>query len=102
MIEEAIQKSSHKPHKTVIWQREQLRWDPVTKENGQRNWQRLVKSARNRGVKADAVPVKSGDGLYISTYRPLTQILLDYFTVLLGYACSLKVWRFPRVLSTSK
>lgn len=65
MIEEAIAKSSHKPDKTIIWQREQLRWDPVTKENGQRNWQRLVKSAKNRGLKADAVPVKSGDGLYI-------------------------------------
>jgi propionyl-CoA synthetase len=65
MIEEAVQKSSHKPERTVIWQREQLRWDPVHKENGQRNWQRLIKSARNRGLKADAVPVKSGDGLYI-------------------------------------
>lgn len=65
MIEEAIQKSSHKPAKTLIWQREQLRWDPVTKEDGQRNWQRLVKSARNRGLKADAVPVKSGDSLYM-------------------------------------
>lgn len=65
MIEEAVQKSSHKPAKTIIWQREQLRWDPVTKEDGQRNWQRLVKSARNRGLKADAVPIKSGDGLYI-------------------------------------
>jgi propionyl-CoA synthetase len=65
MIEEAVQKSSHKPGKTIIWQREQLRWDPVRREDGQRNWQRLVKSARNRGLKADAVPVKSGDGLYI-------------------------------------
>ncbi|KAJ8112626.1 hypothetical protein OPT61_g5048 [Boeremia exigua] len=65
MIEEAVQKSKVKPAKTIIWQRQQLRWDPVTKEDGQRNWQRLVKSARNRGLKAEAVPVKSGDGLYI-------------------------------------
>ncbi|KAH7354600.1 hypothetical protein BKA66DRAFT_575466 [Pyrenochaeta sp. MPI-SDFR-AT-0127] len=65
MIEGAIQKSSFKPSKTIIWQREQLRWDPVLKEDGQRNWQRLVKSAKNRGLKADAVPVKSSDGLYI-------------------------------------
>jgi propionyl-CoA synthetase len=65
MIEEAVQKSSHKPGKTIVWQREQLRWDPVRKEEGQRNWQRLVKSARNRGLRAGAVPVKSGDGLYI-------------------------------------
>jgi propionyl-CoA synthetase len=65
MIEEAIHKSSHKPTKTIIWQREHLRWDPVRKEEGQRDWQRLVKSARNRGLKAEAVPVKSSDGLYI-------------------------------------
>lgn len=65
LLEEAIQKSAFKPSKTIIWQREQLRWEPLLKENGQRNWQRLVKSARNRGVKATAVPVKSSDGLYI-------------------------------------
>ncbi|KAJ4312816.1 hypothetical protein N0V94_007240 [Neodidymelliopsis sp. IMI 364377] len=65
MIEEAIQKSSVKPSKTIVWQRDQLRWDPVIKEDGQRNWQRLVKSAKNRGLKAEAVPVRSGDGLYI-------------------------------------
>ncbi|KAK6604907.1 AMP-binding enzyme [Botrytis cinerea] len=35
------------------------------KENGERNWQRLVKSAGSRGVKADCVPIKSTDGLYI-------------------------------------
>ncbi|KAF1930233.1 acetyl-CoA synthetase-like protein [Didymella exigua CBS 183.55] len=65
MIEEAVQRSNVKPSKTIVWQRGQLRWDPVIKENGQRNWQRLVKSARNRGLKAEAVPVESGDGLYI-------------------------------------
>lgn len=65
MIEGAVEKSTHKPSKTIVWQRDQLRWDPVLKEEGQRNWQRLVKSARNRGLKAEAVPVKSCDGLYI-------------------------------------
>lgn len=65
LIEEAVAKSSFKPQRTIVWQREQLRWDPVLKEDGQRNWQRLVKSARNRGLKAAAVPVKSSDGLYI-------------------------------------
>ena len=64
-IEEALQKSSCKPGKIIIWQRDELWWDPVTKENGERNWQRLVKSAKNRGLKADAVPVKSSDGIYI-------------------------------------
>jgi propionyl-CoA synthetase len=68
MIEEAVQKSSHKPDRTIVWQREQLRWDPVQRENGQRNWQRLVKSAKNRGLIADAVPVNSGDGLYSKSW----------------------------------
>ncbi|TGO46589.1 hypothetical protein BOTNAR_0577g00030 [Botryotinia narcissicola] len=64
-IREAIALSSHQPNKTIIWQREQLRWENPDKENGERNWQRLVKSAGSRGVKADCVPIKSTDGLYI-------------------------------------
>ena len=64
-IEGAIEKSPHKPERVIIWQRDQLRWDPVRKENGERNWQRLVQSAKNRGLKADPVPVKSNDGIYI-------------------------------------
>lgn len=64
-ITEAIELSSYKPKKTIIWQRDQLRWDNVNKESGQRNWQRLVKSADGRGVKADCVPIKSSDGVYI-------------------------------------
>ena len=64
-IEEALKKSSFKPEKVIIWQREEQRWDPVVKGNGERNWQKLVKSAKDRGIKADAVPVKSNDGLYI-------------------------------------
>ena len=64
-IEGALQKSKHKPKKIVVWQREQLRWHPVVKERGERSWQDLLKSARNRGIKAEAVPVKSSDGIYI-------------------------------------
>lgn len=64
-VEGAIEQSSWKPSKTIIWQRDIRRWDPVRKDAGQRNWQRLVKSARNRGLRAEAVPVKSTDGLYI-------------------------------------
>lgn len=65
MIEGALEKSKLKPEKVIVWQREQLRWEPIVKENGERNWQRLVKSARDRGVRAEAVPVKSNDGVYI-------------------------------------
>lgn len=63
-IREAMKLSKHKPAKTIIWQRDQLRWD-LDKPAGERNWQRSVKSARNRNQKADCVPVKSSDGLYI-------------------------------------
>lgn len=65
LVEGAIQMSTFKPEKVLIWQRDQLRWDNLDKRGGQRNWQRLVKSARMRGVKAEAVPVKSTDPLYI-------------------------------------
>ena len=65
LIEAARKRSNFKSEKVLVWQRDQLRWDPVKKEEGERNWQRLVKSARNRGLKADAVPVKSNDGVYI-------------------------------------
>jgi len=64
-IEGALEKSSFKPEKVIIWQRNQLRWDPVVKGKGERNWQSLVRRAKDRGVKADAVPVKSDDGVYV-------------------------------------
>jgi propionyl-CoA synthetase len=65
LITKAVEKSSFKPQKIIVWQRDQLRWDPIVKEDGERNWQRLVKSARNRGLKADAVPIGSNEGIYI-------------------------------------
>jgi propionyl-CoA synthetase len=65
LIESAITQSSFKPPKTLIWQRDQVRWHPVKKNEGERNWQRLVKSARNRGLKAGCTPIGSNEGLYI-------------------------------------
>ncbi|KAL8691900.1 MAG: hypothetical protein Q9218_002968 [Villophora microphyllina] len=64
-IQQAIGKSNHKPKSVLIWQRKQLRWDPVDTEKGEQDWQNLVKSAKDREVKAEAVPVNSEDGLYI-------------------------------------
>jgi propionyl-CoA synthetase len=64
-ITEAIKLSSFKSNKVIIYQRDQLRWDSIQNDSGERDWQRLVKSARSRGVKADCVPVKSTDGIYI-------------------------------------
>lgn len=65
LVEGAVQLSQFKPEKILVWQRDQLRWNKPDKLGGQRNWQRLVKSARMRGVRAAPVPVKSTDALYI-------------------------------------
>ncbi|PSK46240.1 Acetyl-coenzyme A synthetase [Elsinoe australis] len=65
MVQEAVRVSKHKPAKVLVWQREELRWDPVRKEEGERNWQRLVKSARNRGLRAEPVSTSGEDPLYI-------------------------------------
>lgn len=65
LVEGAIEASSFKPEKVIVWQRDQLRWNQPDKRGGQRNWQRLVKSARMRGIRAGPVPVNSADALYI-------------------------------------
>ena len=64
-IEGALEKSSFKPEKIIVWQREQLQWNPVERSKGERHWQKLVESARRRGVRAGPAPVKSSDGVYI-------------------------------------
>lgn len=65
LVEEAITKSAHKPDKIFVWQRQQLRWDPINRIAGQLTWQKVVRSARARGIKAECVPVKSTDPVYI-------------------------------------
>jgi propionyl-CoA synthetase len=65
MVRGAIEQSKHKPSLVFIWQREESRWDDVKRTEGERSWQMSVKSAKNRGVKAENVPVKSNDGLYM-------------------------------------
>ncbi|KAJ5218337.1 uncharacterized protein N7498_000436 [Penicillium cinerascens] len=65
LVEGAVEASRFKPSKVIVWQRDQMRWNNPDKLGGQRNWQRLVKSARGRGIRAGPVPVKSTDGLYI-------------------------------------
>ncbi|KAI5462379.1 hypothetical protein BGZ63DRAFT_423638 [Mariannaea sp. PMI_226] len=65
LVEEAISLSSHKPSKTIVWQRDQHQWGPLDSNNGQLNWQDVVKSARDRNIRAECVPVKSTDPVYI-------------------------------------
>ncbi|PKY05306.1 acyl-coenzyme A synthetase [Aspergillus campestris IBT 28561] len=65
LVEGAVEASSFKPEKILIWQRDEHRWNQPDKRGGQRNWQRLMKSARMRGIRAGPVPVKSTDALYV-------------------------------------
>lgn len=64
LVEEALRLSSHQPQRTIIWQREELRWGKTNRVN-QSSWQKWVRSARERGIKADCVPVESSDPVYI-------------------------------------
>ena len=89
-IEGALENSSFKPEKIIVWQREQVRWGPINRTKGERNWQKLVEGAKRRGTRAEAVPIKSNDGLYIiytsgecftaclstSTFKSLYQVSL--------------------------
>lgn len=65
MVRGANKESPKKPARTLVWQRDESRWDDIRENDGERDWQKLVKSARDRGLKADNVPVKGTDGLYI-------------------------------------
>jgi propionyl-CoA synthetase len=65
LVNSAVDLSSWKPPRTIIWQRQQLLWNPIQKRNGERVWQDLVRSAQARNIKAACVPVKSTDGVYI-------------------------------------
>ena len=65
LVQKAIARSSYKPNAVLVWQREQLRWDPLSEENGEKDWKSLVASARARDLRARAEPVRSDEGLYI-------------------------------------
>ncbi|KAM3477261.1 hypothetical protein MY8738_006541 [Beauveria namnaoensis] len=64
LVEEAVRLAAHKPRRTIIWQREELRWGKTDRVR-QSSWQKWVRSAKDRGVKADCVPVGSGDAVYV-------------------------------------
>ncbi|KAI9927367.1 hypothetical protein ASPWEDRAFT_117125 [Aspergillus wentii DTO 134E9] len=91
LVEGAVQASSFKPEKVIVWQRDQLRWNNPDKLGGQRNWQRLVKSARMRGIKAGPVPVKSTDGLYIIYTSGTTGLPKGVFREAGGHAVGLEL-----------
>ncbi|PKS07612.1 hypothetical protein jhhlp_006218 [Lomentospora prolificans] len=65
LVEEAIKLASHKPNRTLVWQRPQSQWQPVDERSGQGDWGALVEKAKKQDVKAECVPVKSTDPIYI-------------------------------------
>ena len=65
LIRGALQKSKHRPKKVMIWNREELPWGEFDEGSGEAHWQDLTAKAKEDGVKADCVPIKSGEGLYI-------------------------------------
>ncbi|KAG7129445.1 hypothetical protein HYQ45_011309 [Verticillium longisporum] len=65
LVEEALRLSSHKPLRVVVWQRDEVRWHPISRNIGERNWQSIVKSCRARNIRAACVPVASSDPVYI-------------------------------------
>ncbi|KAI0206146.1 AMP-binding enzyme [Astrocystis sublimbata] len=65
-IHEAIKLSTHKPSRVLVWQRDQLRWDGgFDKAAGERDWIKTVRSCRARNARAECVPVKADEGIYI-------------------------------------
>ncbi|KAI1332890.1 AMP-binding enzyme [Xylariaceae sp. FL0255] len=65
-IHEALRLSSHRPRRIIVWQRNELRWDHLDKNGGgERNWFKMVRSARARNVRAEAVPVGANEPVYI-------------------------------------
>ena len=65
LVQGAVEQSSHKPEKVIIWQRDQMYWDNVSRTKGERIWNKLVSGARVRNIRSDAVPVQSNHGVYI-------------------------------------
>ncbi|KAH8670996.1 AMP-binding enzyme [Xylariales sp. PMI_506] len=65
LVRGAIAMSRHKPPRVLVWHRSELRWNPMDRNAGERNWSNLVRSARARGIRAGCVPVDSSDPVYI-------------------------------------
>lgn len=59
----AIESSAWKPEKVLVWQREQSPWANLSPQTGERNWRKLVETAKKNGDKVESVPVNSNDGL---------------------------------------
>ncbi len=66
MVRNALKLSKVKPTKVLIWNRPQLPWPGgMDESSGEIDWEKAVDDAKAKGMKADCVPVRSEDGLYI-------------------------------------
>ena len=55
-----------KPNAVLVWNRPQHQWSGgMDKSRNEIDWESAVKEAKSKGTKADCVPCKSEDGLYI-------------------------------------
>lgn len=62
----AAKQGNWKTPRTIVWQRPELAWHPLRREKGERNWNRLARSAALRGRRVrECVPVKATDGAYV-------------------------------------
>ncbi|KEY68957.1 hypothetical protein S7711_04622 [Stachybotrys chartarum IBT 7711] len=66
LVVEATRLAKHKPLRTYVWQRDQVRWHPADRASGHATWQKVVRSARARGLRVkECVPVAANDAAYI-------------------------------------
>lgn len=66
LVEEARGLAKWKDFATLVWQRPQLEWHPLRKTEGERSWNRMVRSAELRGEGVEeCVPVKGNEGVYV-------------------------------------
>lgn len=65
-LAEAARLAQWKTPRTIVWQRPELRWHPLRRERGERNWDRLARSAALRGRRVvECVPVKGTESVYV-------------------------------------
>jgi propionyl-CoA synthetase len=84
-LREAYNRSPFKPEKILVWQREEYPWTPLVAAQGELNWNHLVQDAKRRNLKAEAVPVRSNDPIYVlfTSGEPLSRnTLLQLFLLL--------------------
>lgn len=58
MVRTAVDRSRVPVKRVLVWQRKELRWDDVDIARGERNWGKLVRSAKGRDMRQPAVGIR--------------------------------------------